>query len=70
MVQGLGSCASTYYGSFRKLGVPHFGVPIIRILLVRYYIRVPYFRTLPYDVAFIEMVVVVVVQDMFPLGLT
>ena len=31
-------------GSFRKLGVPCFGVLIIRIL---YYIRVPHFRKLP-----------------------
>ena len=34
-------------GSFRKLGVPYFGVLIIRILLFGYYIRVPYFRNLP-----------------------
>ena len=34
-------------GSFRKLGVPYFGVLIIRIRLFRYYIRVPYFRKLP-----------------------
>ena len=35
------------YGSFRKLGAPHFGVLIIRIHYLRYYIRVPYFRRLP-----------------------
>ena len=34
-------------GSFRKLGVPFFGVLIIRILLFRAYIKVPYFRKLP-----------------------
>ena len=38
--------------SFRKLGVPYFGVLIIRILLIEtyylgYYIRVPCFRKLP-----------------------
>ena len=37
------------YGSFRKFGVPYFGVLIIRILLFRYYIRVPYFRKLQYE---------------------
>ena len=31
---------------FPKLGVPYFGVLIRRILLFRYYIRVPYFRKL------------------------
>ena len=36
------------YGSFRKLGVPYLGARIIRILLLGYYIRVPYFRKLPY----------------------
>ena len=30
-------------GSFRKLGVPCFGVLIIRILLFEYYMRVPFF---------------------------
>ena len=30
--------------SFRKSGVPYFGV-----LIIRYYIRVPYFRKLPYN---------------------
>ena len=34
-------------GSFRKLGVPYLGVLILRILLFRYYIRVPYSRKLP-----------------------
>ena len=34
-------------GSFRKLGVPCCGVLIIRILLLGYYTRVPYFRKLP-----------------------
>ena len=36
------------YGSFRKLGVPYFGVLIIRILRFRVHIKVPYFRKLPY----------------------
>ena len=31
---------------FPKIGVPHLGVLTIRILLFRYYIRVPYFRKL------------------------
>ena len=31
-----------------KLGVPYLGV-LIRILLLGYYIRVPYFRKLPYS---------------------
>ena len=35
-------------GSFRKLGVPYLGVLIIRILLLGYYIRVPFYRKLPY----------------------
>ena len=35
------------HGSFRKLGVPYFGVLIIRMLYyLGYYIRVPYFRKL------------------------
>ena len=38
-------------GSFRKLGVPYFGVLIIRILLLENYIRVPYFRKLPTSTA-------------------
>ena len=39
----------TTYGRFRKLGVPYFGVLIIRILLFRVlYIRVPYFPKLLY----------------------
>ena len=36
------------HGSFRKLGVPYFGIPSIRILLLGYYFRVPYFRKLPH----------------------
>ena len=36
------------YGSFRKLGVPYFGILIIRILLFRVpQYNVPYFRKLP-----------------------
>ena len=31
----LSHCYSSTYGSFRKLGVPYFGVLIIRILLFR-----------------------------------
>ena len=38
------------FGSFRKLGVPYVGVLIIRILLFRYYIRVPGFRKPPFSV--------------------
>ena len=39
---------SPSHGSFRKFGVPYFGVLIIRILLFRVlYIGVPYFRKLP-----------------------
>ena len=48
-----GQPESLRYGSFRKLGVPYFGVPIIRILLFRanlgYYIRASYSRKLPYQ---------------------
>ena len=40
-VQALG------FGGFRILGVPYFGVLFIRILLIGYYVRVPYFRKLP-----------------------
>ena len=36
------------YGSFRKFGVPYFGVLITRIHL-GYYIRLPEFRKLPYE---------------------
>ena len=41
MIEGYGtlnpkrSCSRLQYGSFRKLGVPYFGVLIIRILLLR-----------------------------------
>ena len=39
-----------HYGSFRKLGLPYFGVLILRILLFNlgYCTRVPYFRKLHY----------------------
>ena len=40
--QGLPPC-----GSFRKLGVPYFGVLMIRILLFRVLYLGPYFRKLP-----------------------
>ena len=35
------------YGSFRKLGVPHFGVLIIRILLFRVLYQGPLFSETP-----------------------
>ena len=37
------------HGSFRKLGVPDYGVLIIRILLLDYDMGVPYFRNLPHS---------------------
>ena len=36
------------FGSFRKLGVPYFGVLTIRSYYLGYYIRVPYFRKPPF----------------------
>ena len=45
MVESLGF----RYGSFRKLGVPYFGALIIYgSCYLGYYLRVPYFRKVPY----------------------
>ena len=44
---GQGQWEDDPHGSFWKLGVPYFGVLIIRILLFRMLYWVPYFRKLP-----------------------
>ena len=44
------SSALTFIWEFPKIGVPHFGVLIIGSYYLGYYIRVPYFRKLPYRV--------------------
>ena len=47
---GLSWTSGLRIGSFRKLGVPFFGVLIIGSYYLGYYIRVPYFRKLPYRI--------------------
>ena len=52
------------FGSFRKLGVPYFGILKIKILLyLGYYIRVPYFRKLPYRLFRVRVGRELAVQD-------